>query len=131
MNTNVIPMFAFNDQQLRGIKIDGEPWFVGVDACRCVGLDISAGAGQHTSRLDADEKRTIRRKGVMGESHEPSVIALFGKFDSQLVLVSRPGLFKLIQRSNKPEAKAFDRYVRHEVLPQIMDSGVAPRTSWG
>lgn len=37
--------------------------------------------------------------------------------------VSRPGLFKLISRSIKPEAKAFDRWVRHEVLPQIMDTG--------
>nr|WP_086492795.1 BRO family protein [Novosphingobium panipatense] len=35
----------------------------------------------------------------------------------------RLGLFKLVQRSNKPEAGEFDRWVRHEVLPQIMDNG--------
>jgi prophage antirepressor-like protein len=37
--------------------------------------------------------------------------------------VSRPGLLKLIARSSKPQAKAFDRWVRHEVLAQIMDNG--------
>ncbi len=46
-----------------------------------------------------------------------------GTFAPKLWLVARPGLFALIARSNKPEAKEFDRWVRHEVLPQVMDNG--------
>lgn len=41
-----------------------------------------------------------------------------------LPLISRPGLFKLIQRSSKPEVRAFDRRVRHEVLPQDSDQNL-------
>lgn len=118
--TNVIPMFAFNDQQLRATIIDGEPWFVAVDACSILGLDLHGGATRHTKRLDADERRTLVRRGTRKNIACPSVEQLFTKFDNQLAMVSRPGLFKLIQRSNKPEAKTFDRWVRHEVLPQIM-----------
>lgn len=129
MNTNVIPMFAFNDQQLRGIKIDGEPWFIAADACRILGFQFGNGKGstaRYLATLDTDERQTVSRRSrsIFSPLFEG------GKAQS-MILISRPGLLKLIQRSSKPEAKAFDRYVRHEVLPQIMDSGVAPRTSWG
>ena len=96
--------FDFNGQNLRSTIIDGEPWFVAADACRCLGLGTK-NVTNHAQRLDADERRVER----LSLSSTP------------LTLVSRPGLFKLIQRSNKPEAKEFDRWVRHEVLPQVMD----------
>jgi prophage antirepressor-like protein len=41
----------------------------------------------------------------------------------ELVVVTEPGLYKLLARSRKPEAKRFDRWVRHEVLPTIRKSG--------
>lgn len=104
--TNVIPMFAFNDQQLRAMIIDGAPWFVAADACRILRLNNVTMA---TQGLDEDEK-DFNFIDTPGGRQRAKV-------------VSRPGLFKLIQRSNKPEAKAFDRWVRHEVLPQIMDNG--------
>lgn len=47
-----------------------------------------------------------------------------GKGMAQATLVSEPGLYKLIGRSLKPEAKAFDRWVRHEVLPAIRKDGM-------
>lgn len=119
---NVIPMFAFNDSQLRCTIIDGQPWFVAVDACRILGLSTYAGVSIHTQRLDADEKMTVRKGGQV-KTLDPATLAVFGKNDSVLSLISRPGLFALIGRSSKPEAKQFDRWVRHEVLPQIMDNG--------
>lgn len=87
-------------------------------------MDMARGAFVHLRRLEDDERISFRRAdaGVLIKNHE-AVGALFGKYDSQLTIISRPGLFKLIQRSNKPEAKQFDRWVRHEVLPQIMDNG--------
>lgn len=60
------------------------------------------------AKLDADEKKLHRIEGMSTRG---------------TVVVSRPGLFKLIQRSDKPVAREFDRWVRHEVLPQIMDNG--------
>jgi prophage antirepressor-like protein len=62
-------------------------------------------------------------KGIRGKTLYLQVRHIFSKFDSVLTFISRPGLFKLIQRSNKPEARELDRWVRHEVLPQIMDNG--------
>lgn len=42
---------------------------------------------------------------------------------AQATLISEPGLYKLIAKSDKPQAKAFDRWVRHEVLPAIRKAG--------
>lgn len=101
-------MFTFNGLQLRGIKIDGEPWFVAKDVIICLGLTVK-NVTAHLSKLDEDEKglNPIKTPGGV----------------QQVRMVSRPGLFKLVQRSDKPEAREFDRWVRHEVLPQIMDNG--------
>lgn len=115
MTTNVIPMFAYGAQQLRGVMIDGQPWFHATDACRCLGMDTSKGTHRWLAGLDSDEKRVLTR------DFAPQVLC--GPKDRMAAFISRPGLFKLIQRSSKPEAKAFDRWVRHEVLPQIMDNG--------
>lgn len=107
--------------------IAGEPWFVAIDACRSIALEVGAGGvARFVKALDPDEKRVIRKvpawKRVIEKADDPYA-ALFGEFDSILTLISEPGLYKLIQRSNKPEAKLFDRWVRHEVLPSIRKTG--------
>lgn len=95
-----------NGHQLRSVLIDGEPWFVAADACRCLGLrNVTMATGTLT-----DDEKGFKTFDTLGGSQKMRVI-------------SRPGLFKLIQRSSKPEAKEFDRWVRHEVLPQVMDNG--------
>lgn len=109
------PKFDFNGHQLRSVLIDGEPWFVAADACRCLGMDVSKGTDHHCRKLDKDER------GLVSRNDHP--VLFTGCRASLLAIISRPGLFKLIQRSNKPEAKEFDRWVRHEVLPQVMDNG--------
>ncbi|WP_371830771.1 hypothetical protein, partial [Erythrobacter sp.] len=53
---------TFNDQQLRHVMIDGEPWFVAVDACRCLDLNVEKGTTHHLRKLDGDEKRIARRQ---------------------------------------------------------------------
>lgn len=100
--------------------IDGAPWFVAADACKCLGLAVggATNASHHIRNLDKDERRNVTRRE--GGNFPPLFV---GTLTTRLALISRPGLFKLIQRSSKPEAKAFDRYVRHEVLPQVMDNG--------
>lgn len=109
------PSFTFEGQQLRGTIIDGKPWFAAPDSCRCAGLPTDKGVHHHLRKLDADEKLLARR------SEHP--VLFTGSHAPSMTLVSEPGLYKLIQRSNKPAAKRFDRWVRHEVLPAIRKTG--------
>lgn len=119
IGSNTTPKFDFNGHQLRSVLIDGEPWFVAADACRIL-YGRTGGVGWVYDKLDADERSLCDRTTLGMNPGRP------------MTIISRPGLFKLIQRSNKPEAKEFDRWVRHEVLPQVkispnLFSGLDPR----
>lgn len=92
--------------KIRTVEIDGEPWFVAKDVCDCLGLGNSR---QATLRLDEDEKGVISNDTPGGEQ--------------EMTVVSEPGLYALIANSRKPEAKAFKRWVRHDVLPKIRKTG--------
>lgn len=103
--TDDIQLFH-NDQfgTIRALSVDGEPWFVSKDILDRLELDRTA-----MRKLDEDEK------GV-DTIHTPGG-------DQQVSIVSEPGLYKLIMRSRKPEAKAFQRWVTHEVLPALRRDG--------
>lgn len=88
--------------------VDNKPWFVAKDVCSV--LEIS-NVGNALARLDDDEKTSIRLTDVsMGTPY--------------VAVVNEPGLYSLILRSRKPEAKAFKRWVTHEVLPSICETGM-------
>lgn len=91
----------------------GEPWFMAVDVCKHLGFD-----NNHTRMalqgLDADEKAVTLK--VVGR-HD------FKELRKDALLVSEAGLYTLIMRSNKPEAKPFRRWITHEVLPAIRRHG--------
>ena len=90
----------------RGESVDGEPWFVASDIAKALGY----GHTPHmTRRLDDDEK------GVR------SVDTPGGK--QSLTVVSEAGLYNAVLGSKIPEAKAFQRWVTHEVLPAIRRTG--------
>lgn len=86
--------------------LEGEPWFVAADVCRALGLGNSR---QTLSYLDDDEKGVIT-SDTLGGKQEMSTI-------------NEPGLYSLILRSRKPEAKAFKRWITHEVIPAIRKTG--------
>lgn len=92
---------------LRVVKDDqGEPWFVAKDVCNALDL----GRQQDSTRyLDSDEKGECLVDTASGKQ--------------RMVTVNEPGLYSLIMRSRKPEAKAFQRWVTHEVLPAIRKDG--------
>lgn len=102
--TDSIQLFH-NDQfgDVRALSIDGEPWFVAKDVCDALDLSNPSVA---VSALDDDE----RAKFNLGRQGETNII-------------SEPGLYKLVMRSRKPEAKAFQRWVTHDVLPAIRRHG--------
>lgn len=105
--TNEITTLQFNNDQfgqLRAIQDEsGEPWFVAVDVCNALGL---ANPSVSVNSLDFDERSKLNL-GRQGEAN----------------IVSEPGFYKLVMKSRKPEAKAFQRWVTHEVLPSIRKKG--------
>lgn len=92
--------------QVRTTVIDGEPWFVAADVCRALDLGNPTRA---LDRLDNDERTLISIKGASN-----------GK---PVNGVNEPGLYSLVLGSRKPEAKAFKRWITHEVLPTIRKTG--------
>lgn len=100
--------FDFHDHQLRSLTDEaGDPWFVAKDVCDILGISNNRDA---IRQLDPDEKSTV---GIPdGTSGNPNK-----------TIISEPGLYKLIMRSRKPEAKEFQRWVTHTVLPSIRRHG--------
>ena len=100
--------FDFRQTAVRTFLQEGEVWFVAKDVCDV--LDIS-NPTVAVSRLEDDERSKFNL-GRQGEA----------------LIVNEPGLYSLILTSRKPEAKAFKRWVTHEVLPAIRQTGsyVAP-----
>lgn len=92
---------------IRTMNIDGEPWFVAVDVCNALEISNSRDA---VARLDDDEKNTVAlTDGIRGNPNK--------------VIVNEPGLYSLVLGSRKPEAKAFKRWITHEVIPSIRKHG--------
>lgn len=90
--------------KIRVLEKDGEPWFVAADVCRALELDRT-----QSRRLDDDEKGVCSIP-TPGGPQETSV-------------VNEPGLCALVLGSRKPEAKAFKRWITHEVIPSIHRHG--------
>lgn len=100
-----------NFGDVRTLNIDGEPWFVAADVCNA--LDIG-NPSQAISKLDDDEKVTL----TTNEGHS-------GKLGGAQMLnvISEAGLYSLVLKSRKPEAKAFKRWITHDVIPSIRKNG--------
>lgn len=110
MSEEILPQVFDNPEfgQLRVIQDDGgEPWFIAKDVCDALGL---GNVGQALARLDEDEKSSITlNDGTPGNPNK--------------AIVSEPGLYALVLASRKPDARAFKRWVTHDVLPSIRRNG--------
>lgn len=96
----------FNNEEfgeVRTVMVSDGPWFVAVDVCKALELSNPTVA---VSRLDEDE----RSKFNLGRQGEGTI-------------VSEAGLYSLILGSRKPEAKAFKRWITHDVIPAIRKTG--------
>ncbi|ADW16400.1 prophage antirepressor [Desulfobulbus propionicus DSM 2032] len=101
----VIP-FQFESNEIRALTIDGDPWFVARDVCDVLEY---ADASDATQFLDDDEK-LVRQIAGAGQTRN-------------MLIISESGLYTLIIRSNKPQAKPFRKWVTAEVLPSIRKTG--------
>ena len=109
---NEIRKFDFRGASLRTLTDEaGEPWFVAKDVCDILGMSNPSMA---VTALDKDEVAQINPKDYLGSEN---------RSNQAVNIISEPGLYKLIMRSRKPEAKEFQRWVTHEVLPSIRKHG--------
>lgn len=102
-------MQIFKNEQfgeVRTIAKDGEPWFVANDICKVLGHTNSRVA---VASLDEDEKGVSKVYTLGGEQ--------------QMTVVNEAGMYQLVIRSNLPAAKAFKRWITHEVIPTIRRHG--------
>lgn len=101
---------VFNNDQfgnVRAMSLNDEPWFVAKDVCDVLGIKTNH-LREDGRGLDDDEVMNLPNWEVGGKAP---------------LIVSEAGFYKLVMRSRKPEAKAFQRWVTHEVLPAIRRTG--------
>lgn len=90
--------------EIRAININEQPYFVAKDVCKILEIKNTSDA---IKRLDNDEVTRLNLGGLSGETN----------------LVNEYGLYTLILGSRKREAKQFKRWITHEVLPSIRETG--------
>lgn len=106
MSKEVQP-FKFKDHEVRTVTDEkGEPWFVAKDVCAVLGI---ANVANVMSRIP-DAQKGVRQMDTLGGTQRISII-------------SEAGLYRLVMRSDKPEAEPFIDWVTSEVLPTIRRTG--------
>jgi anti-repressor protein len=101
---NELQKFEFEGSNIRTVIVDGIPYWVAKDVCDILGLTNPT---ESVKALDEDEKSTLR----ISEGGMP------------INIINESGLYYLIIRSNKPDAKRFRKWITSEVLPQIRETG--------
>ena len=101
-----LQVFDYQNNEVRVVDVNGEPWWVLSDVCQVLNLGTPAKVAQ---RLDDDEKG-------MSLIHTPGG-------NQNMTIINESGLYNVILRSDKPEAKPFRKWVTSEVLPAIRKHG--------
>lgn len=101
-----LQIFSYNEKQVRTVQINGEPWFVLKDVCDVLGISKYRDV---VERLDEDERALVKVDTLGGVQN--------------MIAVNESGLYNVILRSDKPEAKPFRKWVTSEVLPSIRKTG--------
>jgi len=104
---NELQVFSYEGNEVRTVQRGGETWWVLRDVCEILDLTTPARVAE---RLDDDEVSLTHIIDSIGRNQETTI-------------VNESGLYNVILRSDKPEAKQFKRWVTHEVLPSIRKHG--------
>lgn len=104
---NEIKVFNYQENEVRTVVKDNEMWWVLKDVCDVLKLGSPHKVAE---RLDEDEK---------GRNLIPTLGG-----PQEMTIINEMGLYSVILRSDKPEAKEFKRWVTHEVLPSIRKHGM-------
>ena len=107
---NTIQVFEFEQNKVRVIEKDGQPWWVAKDVCDVLELTNSREA---LKALDEEETGSVRiSDGTSPKGGNPN-----------MSIINESGLYALIVRSNKQQAKKFRKWVTSDVLPSIRKHG--------
>lgn len=106
MNENEVQVWNYESSEIRTVQVNGEPWFVLADVCKV--LELSS-PHKVAERLDGDEK---------GRNQIPTLGGV-----QEMAVVNESGLYTVILRSDKPQAKPFRKWVTSVVLPSIRKTG--------
>lgn len=105
---NELQLFNFENNQVRTLLINDEPWFVGKDVAEILGYSKARNA--IATHVDDDDKKGAPIQGDLGGTQEMTVI-------------NESGVYALVFGSKLPSAKRFKHWVTSEVLPQIRKTG--------
>ena len=97
-----VQVFNFNDRSIGVVEQNGEPWFIAKDVCRVLEIKNTRDA---VKGLDSEEKGIVC-------SYTPGG-------NQKTIIVSKSGLFYLVDRSKKKPAREFQKWLRKEVLPYL------------
>lgn len=101
-----LDVFTYADQPVRTVLVDGEPWFVANDVCAVVGIAKPRDA---VGQLDGDERSST----IVDTPGGPQ----------RMSVVNEAGVYSLMLISRSPRVRDFKRWLTHEVLPQIRQTG--------
>ncbi|PKL19542.1 MAG: phage repressor protein/antirepressor Ant [Spirochaetae bacterium HGW-Spirochaetae-5] len=103
---NDLQIFNYESKQIRTVIINNEPWWVAKDVCDILELNNIT---ESLRRIDPSDLTSIKLNS--------------GGQNREMMIVNESGLYSLILRSNKPEAKNFRKWITSEVLPSIRKTG--------
>lgn len=105
---NEIQIFNFQNCEVRVVNVNNEPWFAAKEVAAILGYSETAAMNR---RLDDDEKTTLQ------------IPQVGSNYTTNITIINESGLYNAVLGSNKPEAKAFKKWVTSEVLPAIRRNG--------
>ena len=107
MNENKIQVWNYESSEVRTVQVNGEPWFVLADVCKVLELSTPARVAERLEKDEVSQTHTIDRMGR----------------EQKTTIINESGLYTVILRSDKPQAKPFRKWVTSEVLPSIRKHG--------
>lgn len=110
MNNELTVFTSEEFGSVRTVVRNSEPWFVAADVCKALEIDNTS-----TRRLDEDEKAALRLTQTSSNGTAQG---------RDVSIINEPGLYSLVLGSRKPQAKAFKRWITHEVIPSIRKHGM-------
>ncbi|GAA3626576.1 phage antirepressor Ant [Lactobacillus hamsteri] len=110
---NQIQLFNFEDQKVRTLRINGEPYFIGKDVAQILGYSNTRDALR--KHVDEEDKKS--------EIVNASQLSQNATGYKSVDLIAESGVYSLVFSSKMPNAKKFKRWVTSEVLPSIRKNG--------
>lgn len=107
---------TFQDQSVRSVMLDGEPWFSARDVCDALGI---VKVDRAVASLAPVMKQTLRKQTLSDEQSS----SLFPGSVSRHTVITEAGLYRLVMRSDKSSAVAFQNHLAEHVIPSLRKHG--------